>query len=99
MVVELSRGGPDVVLVHGSPQPPSELRPLAARLVSRFRCLLVQLPNYEDAPPGPSEPSEVHDHVARELVEANARAPIYIGFSSGFWRSVFLATHPRTWLE
>jgi pimeloyl-ACP methyl ester carboxylesterase len=90
--IETSGAGPAVALLHGSPTAPAHLRPLAERLASRYRTLLVHLPGYDASGPGvPRELAEAHALVEEALLAHDAREVHLVGFSGGAYRAFALA--------
>lgn len=85
--------GPDVFLVHGCPQPPSALMPLARRLAAHVRAHVVHLPGYGDAPSPslPYAPSAAEEALAA-LVRGTAAGPLgFVGLSLGTYRTMSLS--------
>ena len=81
--------GPDLVLVPGCPQPPSDLLPLAEGLASSFRVNLVHLPGWGEA-------QDIGDStdfsgVARDIAEllGDLSAAHWVGCSFGVYRAVY----------
>ncbi len=89
-----SRGaGTDVVLIGGTPKPPSHWEPLRAELGPGFRTHVVHLPGYGEgtAPPEPGDLEGVEAEIARRLEELGVERPVLVGYSGGSYRSFALA--------
>lgn len=79
--------GADVVLVHGLPQFPDDLEPLASSLASHFRTHLVHLPGYgRSAARELNSIDATHALLEEALVAAGVTAAAYVGMSGGFYR-------------
>lgn len=101
LVMHLSTAGsgPDVVLIPGAPQHPSDLEVLAEPLRVDHRVTIVHLPGYGETPPIVDDAYDM-DRVAAALAEALAGAgittPVLSGLSGGSYRALQLALdHPR----
>ncbi|MES1939467.1 bioH protein [Salinisphaera sp. T5B8] len=71
--------GPDLVFLHGWGLSARIWESLAARLKTRFRCHLVDLPGHGESPPGPTGLNNWVDAVM-ETVE---RPAVFVGWSLG----------------
>lgn len=90
--IEARGAGSTVVLLHGSPTAPAHLRPLAERLASRYRTLLVHLPGYDASGPlVPYDFAKAHALVEESVLAHSARDVHLIGFSGGAYRALALA--------
>jgi pimeloyl-ACP methyl ester carboxylesterase len=83
LAYDLRGSGPPLVFVHGLTFDRSTWQPIVERLVSRFRCVSVDLPGHgeSDGPPRPLD--EVGDAISRLLAELGIERPVVIGHSLG----------------
>jgi len=93
---EFGQGAP-VVLLHGVPADPAELRPLARRLGQKRRVLLMHLPGYGQtpAPRGPWALSDQHGWIERELSRRGIAEAALVGVSAGAYGALALALRGR----
>lgn len=97
MFVDVLGRGPDLVLVHGLPQAPSDLDALAHALAATHRVLLVHLPGYGRSPEWEGEyvVESVGAALAVDLRRLGVAEPLLVGFSGGAYRVLQLALdHP-----
>lgn len=91
--IEVRGAGPAVALLHGSPTAPAHMRPLAERLATRYRTLLVHLPGYgASAPLVPYDLARSHALVEESLLAHGARDLHLIGLSGGAYRALAIAS-------
>lgn len=100
--IETQGAGRDVVLIHGLPQAPADLQPLADDLAEGFRTHVVHLPGYGRTPAleGVHDLEAVARAVADALHERGVDDAAFIGSSAGFYRSLQIAASeraPRAW--
>lgn len=97
-VRELGSGNP-VVLIHGCPTDPDHLLPLAERLASAHRCLVVHLPGYGKSPPLEVPEAELFARTQALIEEAllarGAPEVEAVGYSGGAYRALALALGGR----
>lgn len=78
--------------MHGAPNAPEHLRPLADRLAQSYRVLLVHLPGYgRSAPIEPYAMEHSHALVEETLAARGVRDAHLVGFSGGAYRAFALA--------
>lgn len=88
--------GPDVVLLHGMPTTPEHMTPLARRLSSRWRTLVVHLPGYgRSTALDPYSVDESHTLVEDALLAHGVREAHMIGFSASAYRAIAHAIRRR----
>ena len=103
LTIESEGHGRDVVLLHGLPQSPEELAPLARAIAAAgYRTHLVHLPGYGSSAPveGDHDLDAVADAVAEALRQRGIVTAAYLGMSAGFYRALQLACSPgapRPW--
>ena len=100
--IETQGSGRHVVLIHGLPQAPADLQPLADDLSDAFRTHVVHLPGYGQTPAldGEHDLDAVARAVADALRERGVDEAAFIGSSAGFYRSLQIAAMegtPRAW--
>lgn len=97
MHVDVFGRGEPVLLLHGIPNPPSHLQPLAEALSDRFEVLLGHLPGFGRSAPS-SRPWDLGETVS-EVVEAvrshGIRRLALVGYSFGSWIAFAVALDGR----
>ncbi len=98
LVMHLSTAGsgPDVVLIPGTPQHPSDLEAFAEPLRVDHRVTIVHLPGYGETPPivESYDMEQVAAALAEALAGAGIRRPFLGGLSGGSYRALQLALDP-----
>lgn len=98
MFIHVAGAGPDLVLLHGLPQPPEDFAPLVRVLAASHRVLVVHLPGYGRSAPRSGEYvlSEVGAELASTLRTHHVQRPLLVGCSGGGYRALQLALdHPK----
>lgn len=94
--IETEGQGRDVVLLHGMPQSPEDLRPLLHSLKESFRTHLVHLPGYGRSPlPETTDlAAETSALASRLATDLGVERCGVVGSSAGFYRGALLALRP-----
>lgn len=89
--------GVDVAFLHGLPQDPEDLRPLADALADACRVHNVHLPGYGSSSPAkiPYDLDAVEAQLATDLRRACTEPPWIVGMSGGSYRMFSLAVSKR----
>lgn len=98
MHVDRSGSGPDVVVLHGMPQPPRDMERFAGPLRDGYTVTIVHLPGYGESPAAtnPYDVAAVDAQVVHALQGAGVHAPVLIGMSLGSYRAFQIALdHPE----
>jgi 3-oxoadipate enol-lactonase len=89
--------GKPVLLLHGNPNPPHHLEPLARALAPSRHVLLLHLPGYgpSESPVGPPSTTALVDGIVEELQRRQVGRLSVFGFSLGGYLALALAADPR----
>jgi pimeloyl-ACP methyl ester carboxylesterase len=97
MHVDVFGSGEPVLLLHGCPNPPAHLEPLARALEDRFQVLLAHLPGYgrSASPTAPPTVRLVLDELVEELRGRGIRRLAVVGYSLGGYMALALSVDSR----